>query len=236
MSDIALRVLINLAVLLIIMVVWFVLGSRDLYTQQIVPLYYPVGFLLIAAALFVFNRWGFKASMPEAMAATAASLVIFAAFSKPLADNTLYRDVMKHYYVRFQADTLMRFPEYTRSEHNYFTVVRALDKAGVRVFSIEGGIGEGSGPEQVDRDRTASQIVYLINGDTYAIFDWNERRVLKTESAVALLEEARLRWGADQAADSSYMQASLILLRSASGESQGFYVYAQDGELKLVSR
>ncbi|NGZ77267.1 hypothetical protein [Saccharibacillus alkalitolerans] len=230
------RIAINAAALLIVTAIWFVLGSRDLYARQIVPLYYAGGVLLIAAVLFVLNRWGMKASLPFTLASIGLALVLFIAISRPVAANPLYRDVLGHYYERFQADTLLRFPAYMRAEHNYVTVIRALEDAGVRANTIEGGIGEGSGPEQVDGDRTKAQVVYLINGDTYAIFDWKDRRVLGVRPAASLLEEAEAELKADQAVDSRHLKAYLILFRLTSGGSQGFYVYARDGELKLVAR
>jgi len=234
-TDTLIRVAINCILLLIIIPLWFVLASKHLYTPQMIPLYYPGGIVLVAIAMFMLNKFAYRASFPLIMVGIAAGILLFVAVSRPIAANPLYRDVLGHYYSRYPASTLLQFPAYMKTDRNYISVIQALEKSDIRIKTIEAGTGDGMPAAPSDQARLPKQMAYLINGDTYAIYDWSEHLLVRTVSAASMLEQARKRLEENEQVVSESIQAYFLLFKTKSGMTYSFDIYAEDGELKLMT-
>lgn len=215
---------------------YFVLASKELFPQQapIVELYYPIGIILGFITIYLVNRRYIKCGTSYIVTSTIVLTMFLLVFT--LIIGALYGSILDDYYQFSKSNTLIGLIRYEEQKGNFITIHKEMLKQGV----FTEGIVEGYHNELGISDRIYNeQYTYNIN-NSFIIFDWNTRKVIKIKKEDDIVNGAydylikELNVAKAQV-DENPIHGCVVTIESGN-DYFNVIIYAKDGEFAYSAR
>lgn len=172
------QIILNGLTILLFGIGYFSFRSKELYSgPHFIRLYYPLAVVLALIIFCLLNLLVFKNGQFFALSATGGAILFTVILT--LICHHLYSSILNDYYRSTPAGNLLQLGEYSKHKGNYFTLYQSLRKRGIYARTLSTGYASGAeGQNTLSQDNTRFEnVLYLVNGETYVIYDWSSYEV-----------------------------------------------------------
>ncbi|MBU9722364.1 MULTISPECIES: hypothetical protein [Bacillaceae] len=189
---------------------------------QFVPDFYFWGIVLFFIVVtFLFGKYVLKIKKSTSVV-TAVLLATSIIYADSKIDDE-YGHIFNDYYQYYPNESLLSFGKYTEIEGNFFTIIRTLNADGISVEKISGNNGD---------QQLGKQKIYLVDGEYYIVFDWEELVVTETankkEISVILEEQV-----GEEILSIIKMQGNFLTARLGTGQIKNYSLRVKNNQIEL---